>query len=613
MKYQSIVSAEFTERINRFTAYVNLQGDRVKVHIKNTGRCKELFLPGAKVWLACSDKPGRVTAYDLVAVEKDHRIVNVDSQATNKAVGEWLETGQLFPNLIFLRPETGYGSSRFDFYAETETEKIFLEVKGVTLEQDGIVRFPDAPSERAVKHLTELIRARKEGYRACVLFVIQMQNVDRFMPAREIHPEFADTLEEAAEAGVEIYAYDCVVTENSMEIGKRVPVQLSDPVENCGLQRLVHPLLVWYDANKRILPWREKPDAYHVWVSEIMLQQTRVEAVKPYYERFMRALPDVYALAQAQEETLLKLWEGLGYYNRVRNLQRAAIRVVDEYGGKLPAHYEELLSLCGIGSYTAGAIASIAYGEAVPAVDGNVLRVLSRLRKDERSIADPKVKKQIERELAGIIPEDRPGDFNQAMMELGACICIPHGNPRCADCPLSQICKAHRDGVELAFPKKAQNKERRVENKTILIIRDAERVAVRKRKKNGLLAGMYEFPSLDGIVTAEEVLAYLRNIGLKPLRIIATEEAKHIFSHIEWHMKGYMVRIDELEGKQAEGGSGDWIYIHPEETKDRYPIPSAFAAYTKLLQIKLGKEKFQDGVWTPQGAPDKPQGTSEQP
>ena len=152
-----------------------------------------------------------------------------------------------------------------------------------------------------------------------------------------------------------------------------------------------------------------------------------------------------------------------------------------------------------------------------------------------------------------------------------------------------------------------------MENKTILIIRDAERVAVRKRKKNGLLAGMYEFPSLDGIVTAEEVLAYLRNIGLKPLRIIATEEAKHIFSHIEWHMKGYMVRIDELEGKQAEGGSGDWIYIHPEETKDRYPIPSAFAAYTKLLQIKLGKEKFQDGVWTPQGAPDKPQGTSEQP
>ncbi|MBR1853628.1 MAG: A/G-specific adenine glycosylase [Lachnospiraceae bacterium] len=634
MKYQSIVPAEFVERVNRFIAYVKLQGDTVqsdtiKVHVKNTGRCKELLLPGAKVWLEQSDKPERATAYDLVAVEKGHRIVNIDSQATNKAVGEWLVTGQLFPNLLLMRPETCYGSSRFDFYVETAEDKIFLEVKGVTLEKDGVVSFPDAPSERAVKHVEELIRARSEGYRACVLFVIQMKGVDCFVPAWEIHAEFAKTLEKASEMGVEIYAYDCHVTRDSMEIADRVPVYFRQSteiannvkeinktqernkayegnkvvhqervdmqpytVENSGLKGIVQPLLMWYDANRRVLPWRGSPDAYHVWVSEIMLQQTRVEAVKPYYERFMKALPDVQALAGAQEETLLKLWEGLGYYNRVRNLQKAAIQVMEDHRGTIPSHYGELLALCGIGSYTAGAIASIAYGEAVPAVDGNVLRVLSRLRKDSRLISDAKVKKQIERELEQIMPADRPGDFNQAMMELGACVCIPHGAPLCQGCPLVQLCEAHRSGEELHYPVKPQHKERKVEYKTILIVRDGERVVIRKRPNSGLLAGMYEFPSLDGRWTAEEVLIYLRERGLKTIRIVAEEDAKHIFTHKEWHMKGYLIWIDEWESIQTNAQTGDWIYIRPEETKDKYPIPSAFAAYTKLLQIKLGKENF---------------------
>ena len=352
-------------------------------------------------------------------------------------------------------------------------------------------------------------------------------------------------------------------------------------------------LLAWYDANRRILPWREQPDAYRVWVSEIMLQQTRVEAVKPYFARFMRELPNVKALAEAEEEKLLKLWEGLGYYNRVRNLHKAAIQVMEQYGGEIPARYEELLTLCGIGSYTAGAIASIAFGECVPAVDGNVLRVYTRLREDGRLISDTKVKAQIEQEIRQMLPADRPGDFNQAMMELGACVCLPNGTPLCAKCPLEKICISHQKGTELDYPRKEKAAKRGIEQKTILVIRDAQRTVVRKRPNRGLLAGMYEFPWLEGFRTAKEVVAYLDQNGLKTIRIVPIKDAKHIFTHKEWHMRGYMVWVDELEPMRPGEKTADWIYIFPEDTKDKYPIPSAFAAYTELLQIKLGKGRFK--------------------
>ena len=262
------------------------------------------------------------------------------------------------------------------------------------------------------------------------------------------------------------------------------------------LRAIPKPLLKWYDNNRRILPWREDPAPYRVWVSEIMLQQTRVEAVKPYFQRFMETLPDIAALAQAPEEVLLKLWEGLGYYNRVRNLQKAAIQIMEDYGGVMPDSYEELLKLKGIGSYTAGAVSSIAYGKPNPAVDGNVLRVIARVRKDERCISEDKVKKAVEKDLWEVIPTDRPGDFNQAMMEIGACVCIPNGAPHCEECPLQQICLANADGTQLQYPNKAKAKERTVEEKTILIIRDAELAALHKRPAKGLLAGMYEFPSM---------------------------------------------------------------------------------------------------------------------
>lgn len=359
------------------------------------------------------------------------------------------------------------------------------------------------------------------------------------------------------------------------------------------LEDITQPLLKWYDSNRRILPWREDATPYRVWVSEIMLQQTRVEAVKPYFERFMNKLPDIQALAEAPEEDLLKLWEGLGYYNRVRNLQKAAVQIMEEYSGVMPDSYEKLLKLKGIGSYTAGAISSIAYGKANPAVDGNVLRVIARIRKDDRLISDAKVKQAVEEDMKSAMPKDRPGDFNQAMMEIGACVCIPNGAPHCEVCPLADLCMAHADGTEMEYPKKASAKKRTVEEKTILVIRDAEKTVLRKRTEKGLLAGMYEFPSMEGYRTAEEVTEYLSQNGLKTIRILPLEDAKHIFTHKEWHMKGYMVRVDELEPKQAAPAISDWLYIEPEETRERYPIPAAFAAYTKGLNIKLGNENWK--------------------
>lgn len=347
-------------------------------------------------------------------------------------------------------------------------------------------------------------------------------------------------------------------------------------------------LLTWYDANRRVLPWREMPTPYRVWVSEIMLQQTRVEAVKPYFQRFMKELPDIQALAMAEEETLLKLWEGLGYYNRVRNLQRAAIQIMENYDGQMPDSYEALLELTGIGSYTAGAIASIAFGKVYPAVDGNVLRVLSRVRKDSRLITDAKVKNAVEQELLAVMPKDRPGDFNQAMMEIGACVCLPNGAPLCEKCPLKELCKAHLDSVETEYPKKAGKKARIVEKKTILLVRDEGKVAVRKRPGKGLLAGMYEFPWLEGYATADEVVEYLADNGIHPIQIRPLDESKHIFTHKEWHMKGFMVRVDELEPGNPKETIKDWLYIEPAETKDKYPIPSAFGVYKKMLRMKLG-------------------------
>ncbi len=594
MKYGEVVEAEFLDRPNRFIAHVKLEGRLETVHVKNTGRCRELLRPGAKVYLERSGNPDRKTPYDLIAVEKRGEsgsfLVNMDSQAPNRAAAEWLLKKELFPDLKLLRPETVYGKSRFDFYIETSREKIFLEVKGVTLEEDGAVSFPDAPSERAVKHMEELVEAQGEGYQGYVLFVIQMEGPRYFMPNREHHEAFARALCAAVERGVRILAYDCLVEPDSLELHRPVPVRLHPEGRPGCLEDVPGPLLEWYDRSRRILPWREEPSPYRVWVSEIMLQQTRVEAVKPYFERFMKRLPDIRSLALAPEEELLKLWEGLGYYNRVRNLQKAARQILEEHQGVMPDEYEKLLTLQGIGSYTAGAIASIAFGRPVPAVDGNVLRVVSRIRMEERSVEDGKVRSSVEADLGKIIPRDRPGDFNQAMMEIGACVCLPNGAPRCGVCPLSEICLAHGAGRETDFPVKTEKKRRKVEEKTVLLIRDENKAALHKRSGRGLLAGMYEFPSLEGFRTAEEVTEYLEKNGIRVLRIQPLPEAKHIFTHKEWHMKAYMIRVDELSPREPTEETKEWIFAEALETQAKYPIPSAFAAYTGYLNIRLGRE-----------------------
>ncbi len=372
-------------------------------------------------------------------------------------------------------------------------------------------------------------------------------------------------------------------------------------METGFLKETVEPLLDWFRENARVLPWREQPLPYYVWVSEIMLQQTRVEAVKPFFARFIRALPDVEALARCPEERLLKLWEGLGYYNRVRNMQKAARLVMERYGGRLPASYDELLRLPGIGSYTAGAIASIAYGQAAPAVDGNVLRVMSRITGSEADIAAPAVKKQFEELVMQVIPKDRPGMFNQALMELGATVCLPNGVPSCLVCPVRQFCVACCDGRQMELPVKSAKKARRIEQRTVLVIRDSEHTAICRRPPKGLLAGLYELPNLEGHLSREEALAAVRRYGFSPIRVMPLGEAKHIFSHVEWRMTGYMVLVeDEAAGERGAGlsdgdGCAPILFIEPERTERDYPIPAAFAAYVKYLNIHLGPDRFVQG------------------
>lgn len=572
MRYERITQGSFLERPNRFLAYAELAGKKEVIHVKNTGRCAELLKPGAVIYVQESQNPERKTKWDLIAVEKGDRIINMDSQIPNRVVQDWIEEGNLFEDVRLVKPETTYCNSRFDLYVETgDKRKIFIEVKGVTLEENGVVRFPDAPSERAVKHLEELGHAVKEGYEAYVFFVIQMKGVRYFTPNRDTHPAFCDALKRAQAAGVHVLAYDCEVSADSIEVNEEVPVVLGSPL----LKESVEPVVAWYRKYRRDLPWREHPDAYRVWVSEIMLQQTRVEAVKPYYERFLEAFPDVAALAEAEEDKLLKMWEGLGYYNRVRNMQKAAQQVMTEHNGRFPQSYDEILKLSGIGNYTAGAISSFAYGIAKPAVDGNVLRVVSRLLASDADIMKASTRAQMERLIEEVIPIDAAADFNQGLIEIGAIVCVPNGEPKCEICPVAHLCKAKAQNIQMELPVKTKAKARRIEKRTVLIFRDNETVAIRKRPVKGLLAGLYELPNVEGHLTRKEVIEYGKEIGLTPIRVKKLASAKHIFSHVEWHMIGYEVLVDELEKNCSE----KMIFAGREEIDRKYSIPSAFEAY----------------------------------
>lgn len=344
----------------------------------------------------------------------------------------------------------------------------------------------------------------------------------------------------------------------------------------------VPALLSWFAENGRPLPWRLDATPYHVWISEVMLQQTRIEAVIPHYEAFIRLMPDLTALAEMPEERLLKCWEGLGYYSRARNLQKAAKAVVASGESELPQTYAELIRLPGIGEYTAGAIASIAFGECVPAVDGNVLRVLSRLLNDDTDVLSPAGKKHFTAVARALVPQTA-GQFNQAIMELGETVCLPHTAPRCTVCPLAAVCRGKRAGTAADLPVRKKPRARRVEQKTVFLLLSEKEDAVllHKRPQSGLLAGLYEFPNADGALTAEETLELLNEQGFTVYEMEKTAPAKHLFTHIEWQMSGFLARVC------ARDVSADCVWAGTEELMGRFALPSAFKPFLKILQKHL--------------------------
>lgn len=334
--------------------------------------------------------------------------------------------------------------------------------------------------------------------------------------------------------------------------------------------RLPQVLLPWYAENRRQLPWREDREPYHIWISEIMLQQTRVEAVKGYYSRFLAALPDIRALAQCDDEVLHKLWEGLGYYSRVRNLKKCAQVIVSEYGGVFPREHAQVLALPGIGPYTAGAICSIAFNQPTPAVDGNVLRVVSRLRNDAAPIDLPETKKDVTEFLAGIYPP-QAGDFTQALMELGATVCGPNRKPDCKSCPCKTFCRAFQEGEPQALPVKSPKKGRRQEDLTVFILSCDGRFALEKRPEKGLLAGLWQFPNLPGDLDTEVALNALRARGLHPRELFRESRKTHIFTHIQWNMKGVYLEV--------EAPTGGFQWMTPEEINTQAALPTAFRQF----------------------------------
>ena len=346
------------------------------------------------------------------------------------------------------------------------------------------------------------------------------------------------------------------------------------------MENISPALLEWFYKNRRSLPFREDPTPYHVWLSEVMLQQTRVSAVLPYYYRFLEALPDIPALAACEEEKLHKLWEGLGYYSRVRNLQKAAKLVCAQYGGQLPADYAALLALPGIGEYTAGAIASISFGLPVPAVDGNVLRVFSRLYNDPGVITEPAVKKAFTARVMEHQPLEKAGDYNQALMELGALVCVPNGAPLCGQCPLAEVCRARAAGTPAQLPQKATPKPRKIVPVTLALVESPAGFLVQQRPQKGLLAGLWQ-PVLweDEHLLQVEVLARLAALGLDTgaAQPAALPAAKHIFTHIEWLMSGVQLHVP------VQSAPAGYVWASREQLRTTYTLPGAFRAYKPLL------------------------------
>ncbi len=336
------------------------------------------------------------------------------------------------------------------------------------------------------------------------------------------------------------------------------------------LKYLPDALLPWYRENRRDLPWRRTKEPYHVWLSEIMLQQTRVEAVKGYYARFLTELPTIEALANCDDDTLHKLWEGLGYYSRVRNLKKAAIRIMEDHGGEFPGEYGSVRALPGIGDYTAGAICSICFDMPAPAVDGNVLRVISRITEDPTPIDLPAQKKAVSEVLAKVYPV-QAGDFTQALMELGATLCGPNWEPRCGECPCRSFCGGALHGTAREYPVKLPKKEKRVEERTVFILSCDGCYALGKRPEKGLLAGLWEFPNAPGKLELPEAMAAVESMGLRIRNIRRQIRRKHIFTHIRWEMTGYYLETAER--------SGDFVWMSADRIEQEAALPTAFRQF----------------------------------
>ena len=341
-------------------------------------------------------------------------------------------------------------------------------------------------------------------------------------------------------------------------------------------QQLPERLLEWYAAGHRDLPWRRDREPYHVWLSEVMLQQTRVEAVKGYYRRFLAELPDIPALAACPPDRLAKLWEGLGYYSRMRNLQKAAQVIVSAHGGVFPREYDAIRALPGVGDYTAGAIASICFGLPEPAVDGNVLRVLSRVTDDAAPVTDAAVKREYAARLREIYPAGRCGDFTQSLMELGATVCGPNSQPQCALCPLASLCLARANGTALLRPVKAPKKEKRTEEKTVFILRCGTRIAVRRRPEQGLLAGLWELPNVDGKCSAQQALAQAERWGVHPRELCRSSEKTHIFTHIRWELRGFYIECAEAAPL--------FTWVDPARFRQDIALPTAFHMFFEEMK-----------------------------
>ncbi len=364
-------------------------------------------------------------------------------------------------------------------------------------------------------------------------------------------------------------------------------------------------LFAWYDKNGRThLPWRKSPSPYHVWVSEIMLQQTRVETVIPYYTRWMEALPDLQALADCPEERLLKLWEGLGYYSRARNLKKAAQQVQEQWGGMLPSNAAQLRTLSGIGPYTAGAIASIAFGEQEIAADGNAYRIAARLLREEEPVEKGATRKRLEEFLRAQLSAERPGDFNQALMDLGSGLCLSNGKPLCGGCPLREFCAGAEVGDARRFPIRLPKKARRIEKKTIFTIWKKDHILLHKRPEDGLLAGMWELPNQEGFLSKAAVEQWAR-AAFGPVFVVDLGRKKHIFSHIEWHMRGFLIRVGAKKTDTPDEGKDSYAQMSMPELPAESEKPKDFAdvfaeiASNNLQQRWVSRDTLRQEVSIP--------------